>query len=399
FQVLQLTFPNPNTNNVETITLARDQTNDPANKCEVCATARPKICKVMDALNSKAGGGLYKSIIENKLCANRALTDENLLAIVGTLLSSEFSATELQDFLKNLNGSTCTSADLCGNIGQLNGDIVLTWHYLYNKLNARTNWNTLQQFGKLNERAKALVVLFSDGDTKRLINFCADLPKLHNDKLFLDFVNEAKNDKYVRGFVKKSLSEEDQQDLEGILADWTKQNDENPEVQKWLLYGENSTRFQQNRTLGNDLSANISEVFQKKTEPYYSTWASQIGLTKATLDQYLPLLEIPLNTSGGFMKADILLVKRNAINPNIIDDAIVIENKLSQNTDLTDRQKEGFGAILRGTTIMNVSYNIPLYNLTQNQDIPVSSDKIYKFYDHGTKDISKVSIIKITTTN
>ncbi|WP_428659627.1 hypothetical protein [Runella sp.] len=81
----------------------------------------------------------------------------------------------------------------------------------------------------------------------------------------------------MRGFVKKKPIEEDRLDLEDILADWTIQNDENPEVQKWLLYGENSTRFQKNRTLGNDLSTNISSVFQNKTEPYYSTWASQIN--------------------------------------------------------------------------------------------------------------------------
>jgi hypothetical protein len=37
--------------------------------------------------------------------------------------------------------------------------------------------------------------------------------------------------------------------------------------------------------------------------------------------------------------------------------------------------------------------------LNGGQPIPVSSNKIYKFYDHGTKDISKVSIIKITNTN
>jgi hypothetical protein len=45
----------------------------------------------MEALNSKAGGGSYKIIIENKLCSNRALTDENLLAVVGTLVSGSVS--------------------------------------------------------------------------------------------------------------------------------------------------------------------------------------------------------------------------------------------------------------------------------------------------------------------
>jgi len=36
--------------------------------------------------------------------------------------------------------------------------------------------NTLEQFEKLNDRAKVLVMLFSDIDTKRLINFYVDLP-------------------------------------------------------------------------------------------------------------------------------------------------------------------------------------------------------------------------------
>ena len=259
----------------------------------------------------------------------------------------------------------------------------------------------MQQFGKLNDRAKALVVLFSDGDTKRLINFCVDLPKTHKEIAFLTFVNDTKNDKYVRGFVKKSLSEEDQQDLEGILADWTKQNDENPEVQKWLLYGENSTRFQQNRTLGNDLSANILAVFKNKTMPYCEDWGKALGFTMDLannidgLKEYAVLDEIPLNTSGGFMKADILLVKRDS--DNEVEDAIIIENKLSQNTDLTDRQKEGFGAIIGGSTFMKLPYAKD--GLTMDDNIPVSKNKIFKFYDHGTKDISKVSVIKITNIN
>ena len=253
----------------------------------------------------------------------------------------------------------------------------------------------------MNDRAKQLVVLFSDGDTKRLINFCVDLPKTHKGLVFLDFVNDAKNDKYVRGFVKKNLSEEDQQDLEGILADWTKQNDENPEVQKWLLYGENSTRFQKNRTLGNDLSANILEVFKKKTLPYYENWGKVLGfnvdLAKGIdeLKAYAVLDEIPLNTSGGFMKADILLLKRDS--DNEVENVIIIENKLSQNTDFTERQKEGFGAILGGLTTMIVNYTKD--GLNGGQGVPVSSNKIFKFYDHGTKDISKVSIIRITDTN
>jgi hypothetical protein len=34
--------------------------------------------------------------------------------------------------------------------------------------------------------------------------------------------------------------------------------------------------------------------------------------------------------------------------------------------------------------------------LTMDDDIPVFPNRIFRFYDHGTKDISKVSVIKIT---
>ena len=37
--------------------------------------------------------------------------------------------------------------------------------------------------------------------------------------------------------------------------------------------------------------------------------------------------------------------------------------------------------------------------LTTTDNIPVSKNKIWKFYDHGTKNISQVSILQITKTN
>jgi hypothetical protein len=293
----------------EIVKITDDGIDEP--ECTICLARKPSIslCRKLEQLAQR--GNSIPAV--EKLCVS--ISDKQLETVVTKLLMLQNN--EIQAFLGDITNTSVCSSGVClaNNVSNLTPEIISTWQYVYSKHtdnapNARKDWNTLLQFGKLNDRAKELVILFSDGDTKRLINFCVDLPKTHKGLAFLDFVNDAKNDKYLRGFVKKNLSEEDQQDLEGILADWTKQNDENPEVQKWLLYGENSTRFQKNRTLGNDLSANISNVFQNKIEPYYSTWASQIGLTKATLDQYQPLLEIPLNTSGGFMKADILLVKR-----------------------------------------------------------------------------------------
>ena len=67
---------------------------------------------------------------------------------------------------------------------------------------------------------------------------------------------------------------------------------------------------------------------------------------------------------------------------------------MSQNTEYSDRQKEGFGSIIAGQISMSINYT--RQGLNAGSSIPVSKNKIFKFYDHGTKDINKVSIIKIT---
>ena len=94
------------------------------------------------------------------------------------------------------------------------------------------------------------------------------------------------------------------------------------------------------------------------------------------------------------MKADVVLVLRNE--DEIIQDVIIIENKLSQGTAFTVRQKEGFGAIINGQTQMNIKYDLPKQNLTvADGPLKVSKDKIFKIADGGTDNIANVSIEKI----
>jgi hypothetical protein len=57
----------------------------------------------------------------------------------------------------------------------------------------------------------------------------------------------------------------------------------------------------------------------------------------------------------------------------------------------------GERAIIGGLTSMNLPYTKDGLKTTDN--IPVSNNKVFKFYDHGKNDISKVSIIKITKIN
>ncbi|WP_223253699.1 hypothetical protein [Flavobacterium sp. LM5] len=112
------------------------------------------------------------------------------------------------------------------------------------------------------------------------------------------------------------------------------------------------------------------------------------------------LTEVPLGTTGGFMKADILLIKKNALGK--IEDTIIIENKLSQGTALTKRQKEGFGAIINGQTSMKIKYDIKLNDndvanyFNKDFNLTVSNNRIFKISDAGTDKIGNVTINKIT---
>jgi hypothetical protein len=82
-----------------------------------------------------------------------------------------------------------------------------------------------------------------------------------------------------------------------------------------------------------------------------------------------------------------------------LNQAILIENKLNAGSPFTVRQKEGFGAIINGQTVMRVSYDRVEYRLTKDDSIPVSNQKIFRMYDHGTADLSQVNLEKIISVN
>ena len=72
-------------------------------------------------------------------------------------------------------------------------------------------------------------------------------------------------------------------------------------------------------------------------------------------------------------------------------------SRVSGDTDHGSGEKEGFGAIIDGQISMKTNY--ATNRLGANVDIPVSNQKIFKFYDHGSDDISNVDILKITKIN
>ena len=100
------------------------------------------------------------------------------------------------------------------------------------------------------------------------------------------------------------------------------------------------------------------------------------------------------------MKADIVMIKRT---PDGIEDVIVIENKLSQTTDFTTRQKEGWKKIANGEE-MKVVYSVD-NNLGEElaKDVPltISKNKVFKISDHGKAELAQTTLdpINVNTFN
>lgn len=166
---------------------------------------------------------------------------------------------------------------------------------------------------------------------------------------------------------------------------------ENPSWEKW-----SKTNFFKNNTrLGRSLNDKIVSALKNKQGKLFDELAEVSGIPIKDLQKYDVLTEVPLETTGGFMKADIVLVLKGGPKKSI-KDVIIIENKLSKTTAFTKRQKEGFGAILQnGKHTMKVKYSMK-GKYSKIKDLIISKDKIYRFYDHGEDEIENVIIEKIT---
>ena len=115
--------------------------------------------------------------------------------------------------------------------------------------------------------------------------------------------------------------------------------------------------------------------------------ADVVKIPVKDLKQYQVFTEVPLivNAEGGYMKADIVLLKLSESGDDILD-VIIIENKLSEGTAFTARQKEGFGAIIsQGSVEMEVKYKIEnkAYTIKKGQKLRVENCKICKINDRG----------------
>ena len=121
-----------------------------------------------------------------------------------------------------------------------------------------------------------------------------------------------------------------------------------------------------------------------------------MDMDPSTLAKYEIYTEVPLTTQGGFMKADIVFVKRKLAN-NTIDNVIIIENKLSSSTHFTKRQKEAWKKLANGEDLYinyrRIEVTDSELKVTNSDFFSADNIKTFKVHSNARNtDVSNVSI-------
>jgi hypothetical protein len=335
-------------------------------------------------------------------------------------MMSKLSVEEAKDFAKDLADNP-NFAKLFTEypLGTPPSEFLEVWKLLRdkNKKFVRVNPDLLKKLSELSPAVRDIITEFTDdiGDKSTLKKFLEAL----NDPDFFEFVNNPVYEKFVKGFVAhKTLTEDNFKEIfEGLgelldeinvgaytgkeAATWKK-------VQDWLERAKDVTKFKNYGNLGRELGNNIAKAIKGKQQ-LYKDLAQKLNISLDELAKYDVLTEVPLTTSRGFMKADVVLVKKSADGLSI-EDVIIIENKLSKGTDFTLRQKEGFSKIGEGlnpdgTNIKKPDGSIKLIEmviennkegLIKGNTIKIDPNKCFRISDHGkTTDAAQLTISDI----
>lgn len=254
----------------------------------------------------------------------------------------------------------------------------------------------LKKYKALNVEVKQFLIKLNDDaitENSSIAKFFNDL-----DDNFIEGLNSKPSlSKGVVGHKEGALMTADEYpSLSEELDDFDGIND----VNKKLLhnaYDRSSgfNKFKAFAKLGNELNANIvSDILNNPNGRIISLLESK--LKKTGLSQYQVFTEVPIMTVGGYMKADVVLIKRGI--GNIIEDVVVIENKLSKGTRFTERQVEGFTAIKNeeASKLMKLQYDVTSQKggsvLIKNSDLNIPKMNCIKISDHTTNDIANLNV-------
>ncbi|WP_258101843.1 hypothetical protein [Marinoscillum pacificum] len=259
-------------------------------------------------------------------------------------------------------------------------------------------------FNKLSDENKALAKLFTDDDaSSTLSKFLDDV-----DGEIIPILN--KKPKLIDGFTShktgKALSENELRSKYDLIAEELRDLDI-PDVQKekliyWLDRSSDLSSFGRYSQKGIDFSNNVFTSIATRTGQLFDDLANKLKIDPSVLREYEIYKEVPLLTEGGFMKADLVLVKRGDFG---LEEVIVIENKLSSGTDYTIRQKEGWKKLARGEPLVVkspiVGTNAAGKPVTLASDYSFTAKKVkpYKINDHGDTEIDNVNISEIPVNN
>ncbi|WP_235297999.1 hypothetical protein [Portibacter marinus] len=259
------------------------------------------------------------------------------------------------------------------------------------------NPTVLEKYMKLSTKNKQTILKFSDKPGESTIaKFFGEA-----DDATLDALN--KNEDIVEAILghKSDYTRADYENVAEVLDDIEDVSPGAKEfMEKWLERSAGLSNFKGAARLGNELNENIVESIIS------GSIIKKLLQTKLDidLDGYTLLREVPFivpitsSTPGGFMKADIILIKYDDLT-NEIDDIIIIENKLRGTTDFTPAQTLIFNKVKSDSGLATidfvVKFNRPQYNLIANQILQVARDKIVRISDSGTSEIKNINLVDI----
>ena len=275
---------------------------------------------------------------------------------------------------------------------------------LSSKSFVKTDPKRLAIFNKFSVENQQLIAKFTDKDaSSSLAKFLDDC-----DDDFIKLLND--DPSYIEAFTSHKIYGIGSDEAFATLEQFAERAVDFPsafksKINKWLDHSQRANEFGNITELGNKLSANILEAISRRSGSFFEELAAKLSIPIDELKKYEIYKEVPLITEGGFMKADIVLVKRSEAT-NEINDVIILENKLSQGTDYTPRQKEGWKKLANGEDL-EVKYSVEGVDANGNITTlemggpPFESAKVksYNVSDHGEASISNVEISEIPVTN
>ncbi len=273
--------------------------------------------------------------------------------------------------------------------------------YLAKKTFSQTNPRVLEKYLRLSDRNKEHVIRFSDDPKGSSLSKFLD----EVDEDFVVLLND--NPKYLEGFTShkgepKWTIDQYVELSEEILENPNLLAGQRNKITEWLDRSSDLTKFGRVTQKGIDFNKNVVSTLSSRSGKLFNDLAAHLKIGPNILKQYEVYTEVPLKTEGGFMKADVVFVKRGEFG---FEDIIVVENKLSAGTNYTVRQKEGWKKLANGESLDVKSIatgSDPFGNdvLLQTTD-SFSANKVrtVKISDHGETAISNSDISTIPVNN